>query len=81
MKILEDGRTGLGWREAKGKKAVNLGECQEAYRKWWREWVEQEGLMPVLLSASGLQDTFGSAPPSICQATVLWEIRNDSKGA
>jgi len=77
MKILSDGRTGLGWREAKGHLAVNQEACAAAYADWWRAWVEQEGLLSTLQAASGLSDRFGQAG-HVCQATVLWEIRGAS---
>lgn len=75
MKILEDGRTGLWWKEAKGKRAVNQAECSKAYDLWWLEWVRQENLLPILQAARGLSDMFGKAG-SVCQAEVLWRIRN-----
>lgn len=76
MKILEDGRTGLSWREAKGKKAINQEECSKKYEEWWREWVLEQNLLPVLKNASGLSDIFGK-PGSVCQAEILWRIRNE----
>jgi hypothetical protein len=75
MKILPDGRTGLSWREAKGRRAVNHLECIAAYERWWAEWVIEQSLLPVLHSASGLSDMFGREG-SVCQADVLWRIRN-----
>ncbi len=75
MKIFEDGSTGLSWREAKGKRPVNWADCATAYWRWWKEWVEEQHLLPVLQAASGLSDRFGQAE-HVCQATALWEIRN-----
>jgi hypothetical protein len=75
MKIFEDGSTGLDWREAKGRFAVNQEECVEAYKRWWVEWVEEENLLPILKAQSGLIDRFGSIG-HVCQATILWHIRN-----
>ncbi len=77
MKRFEDGSTGLSWREAKGRRAVNHEECASAYRKWWEEWVAEQELLSVLQSAPGLSDVFGSEG-SVCQADVLWSIRNES---
>ncbi len=74
MKVLPDGRTGLG-HEAKGQRAVNQRECNAAYARWWREWVKEQDLLPVLRAATGLSDIFG-LPGRICQATTLWELRN-----
>lgn len=79
FKIFEDGSTGLTWQKAKGRYAVNQVECLEAYKQWWREWVEEQDLLPVLRAASGLSDAFGQIGRT-CQAAVLWEIRNTSSG-
>lgn len=75
MKVFEDGVTGLTWKEAKGRKAVNMDECAKAYAQWWQEWIDEQDLLPVLKEASGLCDRFGQKG-HMCQATVLWEIRN-----
>lgn len=75
MKILADGRTNLSWREAKGQKAINMPACIAAYDRWWLEWVTEQQLLPTLLAQSGLQDKFGKEG-SVCQADVLWRIRN-----
>ena len=76
MKILENGDTNLHWRQAKGKKAINQQECHEACVKWWKEWVDEQNLLPILKKASGLSDMFGQIGHT-CQATILWEIRNE----
>jgi hypothetical protein len=75
MKVFEDGSTGLTWRQAKGRAAVNQDACAQAYARWWREWVQEQGLLPTLRAASGLSDIFGQ-PGHVCQATVLWDLRN-----
>ena len=75
MKVFEGGRTGLHWRTAKGHRALNAAECAAAYERWWREWVEEQQLLPVLRAASGLSDMFGREG-NVCQADVLWRIRN-----
>lgn len=76
FKIFEDGSTGLSWREAKGKKAVNMDECRKFYKFLWKEYIKQNpDLIPVLLKATGLSDMFGK-PGNACQATELWDIRN-----
>jgi len=78
MKILPDGRTGLGWREVKGKKAVNAVECAIAYSQWWEEYIrENPDLLDLICKATGLSDMFGREG-SVCQADVLWEIRGAS---
>lgn len=75
LKVFEDGITGLTWKEAKGRKAINAEECIIAYIKWWNEYIEEKELLPTLKAASGLSDMFGQ-PGHICQALVLWDIRN-----
>ncbi len=76
MKIFDGGLTNLSWREAKGKKAINQSECEEAYIKWWKEYIEENNLIDILKSSTGLSDMFGQEG-HICQATVLWRIRNE----
>jgi|SRR6267378_1229567 len=78
MKVFGDGSTGLKWMEAKGRQAVNQTECAKVYAQWWREWVNEQGLLPVLKAASGLSDIYGQ-PSHVCQAVVLWDIRNSAE--
>jgi hypothetical protein len=74
-KRFEDGSTGLTWREAKGKRAVNADEVRALYSVLWDEYIAQNPhLLSVLTSATGLQDLFGQAGHA-CQATELWRIR------
>ncbi|WP_293811287.1 hypothetical protein [uncultured Bosea sp.] len=74
-KVFEDGSTGLSWREAKGKRAVNAAEVRVLYGVLWDEYVaENPQLLAVITEASGLQDLFGQAGHA-CQATELWRIR------
>lgn len=78
--FIENGQlvTGKAWREAKGRRAENANDLVPLYSAWWAEWVEQEALLPVLQSASGLSDIFGREG-SVCQAMVLWTIRCGAK--
>ena len=79
-KRFEDGSTGLTWRQAKGRKAVNQAECAELYRLLWVAYIEANPhLLPIIQQASGLSDMFGQ-PGHCCQATELWLIRNQSLG-
>lgn len=79
-KVFEDGRTGLGWREAKGKKAINQAEITLLYATLWNEFIQENpALVAVLTAASGLSDRFGQ-PNHCCQATELWRIRSDALG-
>ena len=74
-KVFEDGTTGLSWREAKGRKPVNIDQVTRLYNKLWEQYLlENPHLLTVLREANGLQDTFGQAGHN-CQATVLWELR------
>ena len=75
-KRFADGSTGLGWREAKGKQAINQSEVATLYSQLWDAYIEQHPeLLSVLKSATGLSDMFGQ-PGHVCQATELWRIRN-----
>lgn len=75
-KVFADGSTGLHWREAKGKRAVNLEETKLLYSRLWDEYItENPELLVVLKAASGLCDAFGQKG-HCCQATELWRIRN-----
>jgi len=76
MKVFEDGSTGLSWREAKGRRAVNMDDCAAAYTQWWIEYIYEKNLVWELSNASGLSDMFGQKD-HVCQATVLWNIRNN----
>lgn len=76
-KVFEDGSTGLHWKEAKGRQAVNQQECVELYDRLWAEYLEEKPeLWPTLLEASGLQDIYGQKGHA-CQADTLWRLRND----
>lgn len=80
-KVFADGSTGLYWRDAKGKKAVNADEVRALYAVLWDEYVaENPELIDVIKQASGLQDLFGQ-PGHCCQATELWRIRCAALGA
>lgn len=75
-KVFEDGATGLGWREAKGRRAVNMAEVRLLYAHLWDLYVaENPDLLHVLQAQSGLSDVFGQRG-NACQATELWRIRN-----
>lgn len=76
-KIFDDGTTGLTWREAKGRRAVNTEELQCLYSKLWDEYIgEHQELIAILCEASGLSDLFGQSG-RVCQATELWRIRSE----
>lgn len=76
-KVFEGGKTGLSWREAKGKKPINIAYVRGLYSRLWREYIEENPqLKQVILSSPGLQDKYGKES-SACQATELWNIRNE----
>lgn len=76
-KVFEDGRTGLTWREAKGRKPVNIAECRQLYSDLWDIYILANiHLLDVLKAQSGLSDMFGQKG-HCCQATELWRIRNE----
>lgn len=75
-KKFEDGSTGLTWKEAKGRKAVNQEDCSKFYSFLWDEYIQENPeLLTILKQASGLSDVFGQEG-HCCQATELWRIRN-----
>lgn len=75
-KVFEDGRSGLTWKEAKGKVAVNQEYCRRLYSALWDQYIDENPeLLDVLKNAAGLSDIFGQ-PGHACQATELWRIRN-----
>jgi hypothetical protein len=77
--VFADGSTGLGWRAAKGRQAVNMDEVRAGYAALWDDYIaENPELIDILRAASGLSDVFGR-PGSACQATELWRIRNSMK--
>src|ERR1700727_2419475 len=54
-KVFADGSTGLSWREAKGRRAVNADVCASFYSMLWDEYIaENPELLAVLKAASGL---------------------------
>lgn len=75
-KIFADGSTGLSWREAKGRLAVNRDAVANLYGRLWDRYIDEHPeLLAVLKAASGLSEIFGQ-PGRCCQATELWRIRN-----
>lgn len=75
-KVFEGGVTGMHWRKAKGRRAVNAKECAALYIRLWEQYIkEHPELLKVLRNASGLSDMF-ARQGSVNQAAVLWDIRN-----
>jgi len=74
-KVFKNGDTGLSWRAAKGRRAVNADYCASYYSALWDMYIEENPeLIIVLKKASGLSDLFGQVG-CCCQATELWRIR------
>ena len=74
-KRFADGSTGLHWRAAKGRHAVNAAECAQRYSQLWDQYMAAHPeLLTAVRAASGLSDRFGQ-PGHVCQATELWRIR------
>jgi hypothetical protein len=75
-KVFADGSTGLSWREAKGRKAVNQEQCAQIYAQLWDAYMySHPELLKIIDAASGLSDIFGQ-PGHVCQATELWRIKH-----
>lgn len=75
-KVFADGKTGLTWREAKGRCPVNLAEVHKLYSKLWDTYIIlNPHLVEVLRSATGVSDVFGQEG-HVCQATELWRIKH-----
>lgn len=75
MKIFPDGKSNLTWREAKGRRALNEDDCRRFYSYAWEEYIIEKDLLHVLKASTGLSDVFGQKN-HVCQALVLWDIRN-----
>jgi len=74
-KVFECGATGLDWRAAKGRAAVNAEWCASYYAHLWDQYIwENPELASVLSSATGFSDVFGQHGRQ-CQALELWRIK------
>ncbi len=78
FKIFPNGKTGLSWKESKGKKAINQTDAARLYSKLWDQYIaEHPELLIILKSATGLSDMFGQVG-HCCQATELWRIKSEN---
>jgi len=78
-KVFPDGSTGLGWKEAKGRKCTNLDEVRELYDLLWEEYLEENPhLKDILVNVTGVSDRFGKEGET-CQAETLWRLRDKLK--
>lgn len=77
-KIFADGTTGLTWKQAKGRKPINITEVALLYSQLWDEYIQENPhLRTVLTLFSGLSDMFGQRNHQ-CQVIELWRIRQKS---
>lgn len=74
-KIFEDGRSGLDWREAKGKECINQEEVRRLYSKLWHLYFEENPqLFGIIEQFNGFSDIFGQKN-HCCQAEEIFKIR------
>jgi hypothetical protein len=77
-KIFEDGTTGLSWKEAKGKKPVNVEDCRKLYSALWNKYFhDNPELLEVIKQYNGFSDIFGQ-PGHACQAEEIYRIKNET---
>ena len=73
-KIFEDGTTGLHWKQAKGKKAVNTEALGTLYQQLWEEYFEENPeLYHKIQQYQGFSDMFGQEGHN-CQANSIYNI-------
>ena len=73
-KIFEDGTTGLHWKQAKGKKAVNTEALSILYQQLWEEYFEENPeLYHKIQQYQGFSDMFGQEGHN-CQASSVYNI-------
>lgn len=73
-KIFEDGTTGLSWREAKGRKPVNVEHVRKVYSYLWDMYFkENPELLDVIRQYKGFSDIFGQEGHA-CQAEEVYRI-------
>jgi hypothetical protein len=67
--------SGLSFKEAKGKKPLNIEDCKEFYRLLWSEYFQENPhLFLTIKQYTGFSDIFGR-PGSVCQAEEIYRIR------
>lgn len=75
FKIFEDGSSGLSWKQAKGKKPVNIKEARKLYSKLWDKYFQENSeLLEVIKKYNGFTDIFGQKGHA-CQAEEVYRIR------
>lgn len=77
-KRFKDGSTGLTWKQAKGRKAINQNYCSRLYGRLWDLYIQENPeLLDILVKVTGVSDIFGQ-PGHCCQATELWRIKKEN---
>ena len=78
-KVFANGETGLSPMRAKGRKAINMPECQQYYSELWNIYFsENPELLDVIKKYNGFSDMFGR-PGCQCQAKEIYRIKNNYK--
>ena len=74
-KVFEDGSTGLSWRDAKGRKPVNISSCRSFYSRLWDYYFDENPqLREVIKRYNGFSDIFGQEGHA-CQAEEIYRIK------
>ena len=73
-KIFDGGETGLNWREAKGRKAINQELVHKYYSHYWDLYFQENPeLLKVIMNYNGFSDVFGQQGHA-CQAEEIFRI-------
>lgn len=76
-KMFEGGISGLGIKEAKGRRPINLEDCQSFYSQLWNEYFDENpDLLLVISQYNGFSDIFGQ-PGHVCQAVEVYRIAKE----
>lgn len=76
-KMFTDGSSGLSFKEAKGRKPVNIDDCRDFYRMLWQEFFDENPELLIELSQyNGFSDIFGK-PGHACQAEEIYLIMKE----
>lgn len=74
-KVFSDGSTNLSWRQAKGKRAINMDTVRKLYSDLWNQYLnEHPELVHVLSNYGGFTDMFGKSG-NACQAEEVFKYK------
>ena len=80
-KRFENGLRCYNWRDAKGRKPVNLDECKLLYSVLWDEYFDENpDLLKEIMKYRGFTDMFGESG-SVCQATEIYRKYMENGGS